>query len=83
MFAVEGDGLLGGDVVGRRLAPEREAPAARSGGEPSGAGGRQQSTAGEGHGYPESARAGASDSGSASASITSLSRRTSGFCSAV
>ena len=63
--------------------PEDEA-AARRGGDPAARGGREQGPSRQaGHRYPDSARAGACESGSASASITTLSRRTWGLASAV
>ena len=84
--AVEGDRLGGrgrGRVVGVALATEHE-PAPGGGGDAAARGGREQGPARQaGHRYPDSALAGACESGSASASMTSLSRRTWGLASAV
>ena len=69
--------------VGFVLAAEGEAAAGR-GGHAADAEGREQRAARQaGHRYPDSAFAGASDSGSASASITTLRRRTWGLRSSV
>ena len=69
--------------LGVVLAAQDEAAARRSG-DPAARGGREQGPSRQArHRYPDSARAGACESGSASASITSLSRRTWGLSSAV
>ena len=76
--AVEGDDLLarvGTAGVGLVLAAEGVS-APGGGGHAADSDGREQRAAREGHRYPESAFAGASDSGSARASITTLRRRT-------
>ena len=70
--------------VGVGLAARARSPPPGRGGDPAARGGREQGPARQaGHRYPESALAGACESGSASASITSLSRRTWGLASAV
>ena len=81
---VEGDRRVGrARLLGVVLAAQDEA-AARRGGDPAARGGREQGPSRQaGHRYPDRARAGACESGSASASITTLSRRTSGLASAV
>ena len=81
---VEGDRRVGrARRLGVVLAAQDEA-AARRGGDPAARGGREQGPSRQArHRYPDSARAGACESGSASASITSLSRRTWGLASAV
>ena len=72
----------GGAGVGLVLAAERVS-APGGGGHAADSDGREQRAARQGHRYPESAFAGASDSGSARASITTLRRRTWGLRSSV
>ena len=82
---VEGDDLLarvGTAAVGLALAAEGVS-APGGGGHAADPDGREQRAARQGHGYPESAIAGASESGSARASITTLRRRTWGLRSSV